>query len=60
MVETAASGWLPTARDAWAFLAVWFVVVVTYGLWRSRGDAVQDPIRLPGPIEPGGIETRRD
>jgi hypothetical protein len=32
-------------------LAIWFALVLAYGLLRSRGAAPQDPIRPSGPIE---------
>ncbi len=46
-----AAGWTPTSLFAWVFLAAWLAVVVVYGLWRSRGDAAPDPIRLAGPTD---------
>jgi len=51
ITEHAASygGWVPTARLAWFVAAAWVVVVLTYGLLRSSGDAVQDTIRPSGP-----------
>ena len=47
LVSTA--GWMIDARDAYWFLGIWGGVVLVYGLWRSRGDAPQDPIRPSGP-----------
>lgn len=48
-----AGGWMPDAPLAWAILAVWLVVVVLYGLYRSTGEAPQDPIRPSGPFPEG-------
>jgi hypothetical protein len=39
------------AEAAWVFLAVWGAVVLAYALWRSRGDAPQDPLRPSGPLD---------
>ncbi len=51
MTEIAASatGWMIDTRDAWWFLGLWMALALFYGLWRSRGDAPQDPIRPSGP-----------
>ena len=43
------AGWMIDVRDAWWFLGIWAAVVLIYGLWRSRDDAPQDPIRPSGP-----------
>ena len=43
-------GFLPDGRLAWSFLIAWLVAVVVYALWRSLGEAPQDPIRPSGPI----------
>jgi len=43
------AGWVPDLKLAWTVLAVWVAVVLMYGLWRSRGDGKQDPIRPSGP-----------
>lgn len=45
-----ASGWLLDATAARVFTAAWVVVVIVYGLWRSRGDAKADAVRESGPI----------
>ena len=37
-------------HEAWIFLVVWAVLVLLHGLWRSRGEAMPDPIRESGPI----------
>jgi hypothetical protein len=44
-----AAGWFLGAKEAWWFLWIWLAVVLIHGLWRSRGDAPQDPIRPSGP-----------
>ena len=51
MTEMAVStaGFMIDARDAYGFVGIWVIVVLIYGLWRSRGDAPQDPIRPSGP-----------
>jgi len=38
------------AAFAVGFVIVWTAIVMIYGLYRSRGDAVQDEIRPSGPI----------
>lgn len=48
MIE--AQGWLVDARLAWIVLGVWCAAVLVYGVWRSLGDAPQDPIRESGPF----------
>jgi len=45
-------GWLLDVKTMGILLAVWLVVVLAYGAWRSRGDAPVDPIRESGPILP--------
>ena len=45
------TGWIVTPAHAWVVLACWAVIVLAYGLWRSRGEAPQDPIRPSGPTE---------
>jgi hypothetical protein len=44
-------GFIPDATLAWTVLAVWLVVVLVYGFWRSRGEAPTDPIRASGPTD---------
>ena len=46
-----AAGWIVNTTQAWVFLGIWAVVVLVYGLWRSRGEAPQDAIRPSGPTE---------
>ena len=43
------TGWLPDGFTAWVFLVAWVTLVAVHGLWRSLGDAAQDPIRPAGP-----------
>jgi len=43
------TGWLPDGFTAWVLLVVWVTLVLLYGIWRSLGDAPQDPIRPSGP-----------
>lgn len=47
-VETHA-GWILRAPESWVFLGVWLIVVLGYGLWRSRGSATPDRVRESGP-----------
>lgn len=35
----------------WIAVAVWTGIVVLHGLWRSRGQAVPDPVREAGPLD---------
>jgi hypothetical protein len=44
------AGWILSDNHTWWFLGVWIVVVLVYGLWRSLGEAKQDPIRPSGPM----------
>ncbi|MBZ5638010.1 MAG: hypothetical protein LAO51_04545 [Acidobacteriia bacterium] len=46
---TQATGWIVATPHAWTFIAIWAVVVLAYGIWRSRGEATQDTIRPSGP-----------
>jgi len=46
-----ATGWIVNTTQAWLFVGSWVVVVLAYGLWRSRGEAPQDAIRPSGPTE---------
>ena len=39
------------ARTAWIAVLTWCAIVFLYGLWRSRGEGVQDPIRPSGPLD---------
>ena len=39
------------AETAWIALSAWLGVVLLYGLWRSRGEGVPDPIRPSGPLD---------
>ena len=43
-------GWIIGDTEYWIFLAVWGVLVLVYGLYRSQGDAKPDPIRASGPL----------
>jgi hypothetical protein len=45
-------GWLLDERTMGIFLIVWVIVVLAYGIGRSRGTAPLDPIRESGPILP--------
>ena len=45
-----AAGWFLDARTAWVVLIAWGTAVLIHGVWRSLGDAPQDPIRESGPI----------
>ncbi len=45
------AGWILDTTDVWVFVGCWVVVVLLYGLWRSRGEAPQDTIRPSGPTE---------
>ncbi len=45
------NGWIVSPAVAWIVLAAWVVVVLAYGLWRSRGEAPQDMIRPSGPTD---------
>ncbi len=45
------TGWIIDTTQAWVFVGCWIVVVLVYGLWRSRGEAPQDVIRPSGPTE---------
>ena len=44
-----AHGWLLDATDFRIVIALWLAAVLAFGLWRSRGDAPQDPLRPSGP-----------
>ncbi len=44
------TGWLPDGFTAWVFLVAWVTLVALHGIWRSLGDAEQDPIRPAGPM----------
>lgn len=44
------SGWYLDARTVRIVLGALAVAVLIHALWRSRGDATQDPIRESGPI----------
>lgn len=44
------AAWFLDDRTAWIFLVAWFAAVLLHGLWRSIGEARQDPIRESGPI----------
>ena len=44
------AAWFLDARTAWVVLIAWIVAVLIHGLWRSLGEAPQDPIRDSGPI----------
>jgi hypothetical protein len=44
------AGWYLDARTAWIFLVAWGAAVLLHGLWRSMGEAEQDPIRESGPV----------
>lgn len=43
------AGWIVSPSNARVFLVCWIVLVLGYGLWRSRGKAPQDSIRPSGP-----------
>jgi hypothetical protein len=43
------SHWVLLATQARWLLLIWLGIVLVYGLWRSRGEAKQDPIRPSGP-----------
>jgi hypothetical protein len=49
--QEAAEGFILTGSHAWWFLGAWLVLMLAYGLWRSRGRGEQDPIRPSGPLE---------
>ena len=44
------AGWFLDARTAWVVLIAWVTAVLIHGVWRSFGEAPQDPIRESGPI----------
>jgi len=45
-----AVGWILTPGQWSGVVVVWTVLVLAYGIWRSRGEAPQDPHRPSGPI----------
>jgi len=44
------AGWFLDDRTAWIVLVAWIAAVLIHGLWRSFGEARQDPVRDSGPI----------
>ncbi len=42
--------WILDAHAVWIALGALFGAVLIHGLWRSRDDATQNPIRESGPI----------
>jgi hypothetical protein len=42
--------WYLDVRTAWIVLIAWFTAVLLHGIWRSLGEAAQDPVRESGPF----------
>ena len=52
MSSSGQESWMLDAIASWWFVAVWVVIVLLYGMYRSLGDARQDPHRPSGPFPP--------
>lgn len=50
ILATENTGWLLNDSHAWIVLGIWLVAVVLYGIYRSLGNAEQDPHRPSGPF----------